>query len=123
MYTNELIHHGTKGMKWGVRRNKQTISSNVKSDKKKTKELKKSQKQWDKNVSKNGHTAYNNAAKKANDELIPKLNKKYDKYDFSNMHDNHPLKKTYDSYIKEYEDQWNALLKTEYNKMFGERPE
>lgn len=127
---DEIKHHGIKGQKWGVRRYQNEDGSLTNAGKKRydeppqtkkeKKELKKAQKEWDKNFKKNQHTAYNKAVEKT-DKLIADLNKKYDKYDFSDLSDP-AIKKAYDQYVNEYMEKWNKLLQASYDEMFGKRP-
>lgn len=109
----ELYHHGVKGMKWGVRRKLQ--------DKKAAKKLAKAQKEWDDNVEKNWHKAYNKAADEA-EVAAKEINKKYEKYDFSDLSDP-KTKAVHDKYVEEYMKKWDALLQKNYDEMFGKRPE
>ena len=131
MPKDELYHHGIKGQKWGIRRfqnkdgsltpdGKKRYDDNPAQSKKEKKELQKAQKEWDKNFKKNHINAYNKAVEKT-DKLIADLNKKYDKYDFSDLSDP-AIKKVYDQYINEYMDKWNKLLQATYDEMFGKRP-
>lgn len=73
-YNDYLYHHGVKGMKWGVRKDKYKAMSRA--EKKKTKKTYKDQKKFEKNVSKNWTTSYNKAANIMN-EKIEGINKKY----------------------------------------------
>lgn len=112
-------------MKWGRRSGTNTSVKVNRSEKKQNKidqkQLKKEQKKWDKNYKKNNHIAYNNASKEINDKLIPELNKKYAKDDFSNLKDP-KVKQRYDKYISEYNVGVNDIMKRSYKEMFGERP-
>lgn len=134
---NELYHFGVKGMKWGVRRNRSTTTSNGKTGsrqsfkekrivkkeaKQKAKNLKKAQEDWDKNYEKNYMKAYNKAADIANKKLIPEINKKYANVDFSNLNDP-KVKATYEKYINEYEEQFNSVFQKQYDEIVGKRPE
>ena len=56
--------------------------------------------------------AYNKAAEIANETLIPEINAKYEKYDFSNIENNPAMKIIYDQYMEEYESKFNALVKS-----------
>ena len=106
--TNELMHYGKKGMKWGQRR----------AVKKQAKALKKSQTAWDDNVNKNWHLAYNKAANEANEKLIPKLNKKYEGVNFNDPK-NAAIEAKYD---KEVNTEFNKLYAKHFVDTFGERP-
>lgn len=129
-YNDELYHHGIKGMKWGVRRTQSqlghdTSGTNSKKSKRQlkaeAKQLKKDQKAWDKNFNKNWTKAYNKAADEST-KIADQVNKKYEKFDFSDLSDP-KVKKAYDQYIEEYMSQWEDLLQRNYDEMFGKRPE
>ena len=85
------------------------------------KQLKKDQKAWDKNFNKNWTKAYNKAADEST-KIADQVNKKYEKFDFSDLSDP-KVKKAYDQYIEEYMSQWEDLLQRNYDEMFGKRPE
>ena len=126
-------------MKWGIRRyqpygkgdkNKGKFVGK-REEKKKAKQLKKDQKEWDENVRLNWHKAYNNAADYANNVLIPEHNKKWGKYDWTKLDLSDPsapkgdakLVANYLKYETEYHEKWDKLLSSEYDKLFGKRPE
>lgn len=103
----------------------------AKQDKKQKKEKEKAQKKWDKNFNENWYKAYNEAANYSNSVLIPAINKKYGKYDFSsldtedayNPKGDPKLVKAYKRYINEYDTKFADLLQQKYDNMFGKRPE
>ena len=130
---DELYHHGIKGMKWGVRRNRSGATVSKRERKKQSaqahkkerdakKELKKKKKKWDDNFQDNYMKAYNTAADKANKTLIPQLNKKYAKYDFSDLSDP-KIKSIHEKYVKEYSDSFTKLFEKEFDNIAGKRPE
>lgn len=111
------------------------IASNEKrikdrADKKDAKRLVKDRKKWDKNVQQNWHKAYNKAANYTNNTLIPNLNKKYEKYDWSSLDfsgGNGPtgdakLVSAYKKYEKEYNTKYQEVLSKSYDELFGKRP-
>ena len=57
-------------------------------------------------------TAYNKAVTVANETLIPKINAKYEQYDFSDIENNPAMKLIYDQYVEEYENEFNELVKS-----------
>lgn len=83
-------------------------------------QLAKAQKRYDRTVSKpkNLMDAYNRAGERANNELIPRINKKYSKYDFSDPRN----KKVYDRYMAEYQNEFDRLWAEELEKKHGKRP-
>ena len=131
-------------MKWGIRRyqpypkgqgSKGIFKGEKKGESRRekrraAKRLKKEQKAYDENVRKNYHHAYNKAANYANETLIPKINKKYGKYDWTKLDTTNiddpkgdpKLVEAYKKYINEYEESFNKVLNEEYDKMFGKRP-
>lgn len=83
------------------------------------KKLKKKQEKWDKKYQKNFVKVYNKTADYANEYLLPKLNKKYEKVDFT-------LKKNakkYEQYIKEEQQNFAKLFKSNMRDLIGDRPE
>ena len=135
---DELVHHGIKGQKWGVRRfqkkdgsltpagKKRYDDSNEKPSRKERKELAKKQKDYDSKAEQAYIDAYNKAADKSYD-IAKEVNKKYEKYDFSNKALKDPKQKAiFDKYIEEYNTKFEAVLQMEYSelmKRLGKRPE
>lgn len=91
-----LKHYGVKGMKWGIRR---------------------AQKKWDRNVKRNWHKSYNKAVNTFNPQL-EKINKRYEKYDFSNGF----ASKAGQKYVKEVNDTWQKSYKNALLEDFGPEP-
>lgn len=131
-YKGELYHHGIKGQRWGIRRFQKkdgTLTNAGKNrysdDNKKgpseaeQRKLAKAQKKWDKKATRNYITAYNNAADYANEVLIPKINKKYEKIMKTPNWSDDPH---YEDYVKEYEESFNKVLNQKMVDLIGERP-
>ena len=109
-YNNiSLIHHGVKGMKWGVRR-KQDELDRLAGRAYKIETLENGDKNW--------HLAYNKAVNEANEKLIPKLNKKYEGVNFNDPK-NAAIEAKYD---KEGNTEFNKLYAKHFVDTFGERP-
>lgn len=95
------------------------------------KELAKAQKKYDKNVNRNWQKAYNKAADYTNSTIVPELNKKYSKYDWSSLtfdsagrgKGDAKLVAAYEKYSKEYSSRVNEAMQQSYADMFGTRPE
>lgn len=124
MYIDEgtyLRHYGVKGMKWGIRKERERVyktqNSQQSSDrnKKVSRAVRKKQKAYDRNVRRNWYKAYNKAAEISERTLIPQINKKYSPKDLED-----PVIR--EKYYAEYNRKFEQLYKTEYKKMFGERP-
>lgn len=139
-----LRHYGVKGMKWGVRKQREPsrVARSIHDSSRKAvesgsysktalkvgaainksnakrmsaRQLKKKQKAYDKNVRKNWYKAYNNAANIANTKLIPEINSKYSPEDLKD-------KKILEKYHAEYQRRFNEIYQMEFDKMFGARP-
>jgi hypothetical protein len=125
---NELEHVGVLGMHWGRRKSPQQIADHN------AKLLTKKQNNWDKKAAnpKNKIKAYNLAADYANNVLIPTINKKYGKYDWSNIKydPSNPynatgdpkLVKSYKKYMNEYQSSFMKIYDKKMSELIGERP-
>lgn len=123
---NHFKHIGILGMHWGRRKSPERITADN------AKKLKKAQDEWDKkrrNTS-NYIKAYNKAADYANNVLIPKINKKYGKYNWSSLDTSDPynpkgdpkLVRSYKRYLKEYEKSFSDIFEKSFTELIGERP-
>lgn len=94
----ELRHHGVKGMKWGVRRERRRQLKN--------------QKKWEKNVRNNWYKAYNRATNESNRTLDDfNSKKKYDNIDRD--------PKAYGKYVEDYCKRFNNIYVKELESTFG----
>ena len=129
-----LEHYGVKGMKWGVRRYQNrngTLTTTGRNKYRQARQIKRAQKKWDRNFRRNWAKAYNKATERANDVLIPQINKKYKNCDFSkldvsdraNPKGDPKLVSAYNKYMEEYQSRFNKILQHSYDEMFGKRPE
>ena len=128
--SNSLAHYGVLGMKWGVRKDgkPQGFQYGEKTAKKEAKQKEKAVRDFEANYNKNWVNAYNKAADKSEAEL-DKINKKYEKYDFSKVDPAHPenltkkQKDLWNQYVKEVEDNWISTYSEVLLSDFGEHPE
>ena len=118
--SNDIYHFGVKGMKWGVRRyqNKDGTLTNAGRNRYQ-KDIVKADKKRDKAIKKNWTKSYNSAADRINKEVIPALNKKYEKYDFSKRYTDKRINDAYKKYINEYVDSFNSIYLSEITSRFG----
>ena len=115
MYSNELYHHGIKGMKWGIRRyqNKDgslTAKGQAMASKKYKKYMNRANQEV--NTTENYVKAYNRAADKMNNGLIDKYNRDYDKKLGAKAKDHDFLND------KEYENGYNRLFESVLSKEY-----
>ena len=115
MYSNELYHHGIKGMKWGIRRyqNKDgslTAKGKAMASKKYKKYMNRANQEV--NTTENYVKAYNRAADKMNNGLIDKYNRDYDKKLGAKAKDHDFLND------KEYENGYNRLFESVLSKEY-----
>lgn len=131
MYISEqdyLMHHGVKGMKWGVRKDNRTVGKRVaesihnrqykkaqKALAKDAKKLPKAQAKWDKKRSKISQKAVDEAGRKLHEEIIPKVNQKYT----AKMLEDPELR---DIRAKEINTNFYILYDQEVSKLIGYRP-
>lgn len=106
----ELFHYGVKGMKWGVRKNRDSgVSASNPTAQRKYDDL--SNKERRKTLRIHRKTSmdnYNKAADWANAELIPAINKKYSKVKLVDADGN--TTKSGEKYYKEYNERFNTKL-------------
>lgn len=110
-----ICHHGVKGMKWGVRKDK--YKSMSRADRKNTRKTYKAQKRFERNVSENWHKSYNKAAEIHNEEL-KKINEKYKD---ANLNREKPLKIDRD-YVKAVNKTWVETYSKVLLQDFGTEP-
>lgn len=115
MYSNELYHHGIKGMKWGIRRYQNKDGSlTAKGKEMASKKYKKymNRANQEVNTTENYVKAYNRAADKMNNGLIDKYNRDYDKKLGEKAKDHDFLND------KEYENGYNKLFESVLSKEY-----
>lgn len=112
-----IYHHGVKGMKWGVRKDK--YKSMSRAERKKTKKTYKAQKKFEANVAYNWHKAYNEAANIMN-EKIPQINEKYK--GASADPDRKTIRKIDKEYVAAMGKTWTDIYSKALIDRFGKEP-
>ena len=121
MYSNELYHHGIKGMKWGIRRyqNKDgslTAKGQAMASKKYKKYMNRASQEV---VTREKYLkAYNRAADKMNNGLIDKYNRDYDKKLGAKAKDHDFLNDK--EYNNGYNKLWDSVMSKEYDSVMAE---
>lgn len=105
----ELFHYGVKGMKWGVRRDRDRVTAASPSAKRDYSDLsKKEQRKAGKVLRRNRVKIYNEAAQYMNDGAIDRINKKYAGVELLNTKGEY--NKAGKKYLAEYTDTFETKI-------------